>query len=282
MSVVVPRSLDEVYAALAAEPDATLLMGGTDLMVEVNFGHRRPSGVVALTRVDELRGWRRDGDGLFLGAGLTYTEMERGELADLLPALAQAARTVGSPQIRNAGTVGGNLGTGSPAGDTLPVLAALDAVVVLGSAAGVRELPWHEFCVGPKRTDRQPGEVILGVRVGLPDGPQEFLKVGTRNAMVISVASVAVVTDRTAREVRVGLGSVGPTPLRAPDAEAWVAGEVDWAGWRVRGDRAAVCAEFGARVGAAARPIDDHRSTADYRRRAVEVCARRALARVLA
>jgi CO/xanthine dehydrogenase FAD-binding subunit len=281
MSVVVPRSLPEVYAALAEQPDAVLLMGGTDLMVEVNFGHRRPSGVVALHRVDELRGWRRDGEGVFLGAGLTYTEMETGELADLLPALAQAARTVGSPQIRNAGTVGGNLGTGSPAGDTLPVLAALDAVVVLGSSAGVRELRWDEFCVGPKRTARRDDEVILGVRVPVPDGPQEFLKVGTRNAMVIAVASVAVVTDLASRSVRVGLGSVGPTPLRAPDAESWVVGEVDWDARRLRGDRDAVCAEFGARVAAAARPIDDHRSTARYRRHAVEVCARRALARVL-
>ncbi len=281
MSVVVPRNLPEVYAALAEDPAATLLMGGTDLMVEVNFGHRRPSHVVALARVEELRGWRRDGDGVFLGAGLTYTEMETGELADLLPALAQAARTVGSPQIRTAGTVGGHRGTGSPAGDTLPVLAALDAVVVLGSADGVRELPWSEFCVGPKRTARADGEVILGVRVAVPEGPQEFLKVGTRNAMVISVAGVAVVTDVAARAVKVGLGSVGPTPLRAPDAEAWVAGEVDWAARRLAGDREAVCAEFGRRVAAAARPIDDHRSTADYRRHAVEVCARRALDRVL-
>jgi CO/xanthine dehydrogenase FAD-binding subunit len=284
MSVVVPRSLPEVYAALAEEPDALLLMGGTDLMVEVNFGHRRPTSVVALQRVEELRGWRREGDQLVLGAGLTYTEMETGELAALLPALAQAARTVGSPQIRNAGTLGGNLGTASPAGDTLPVLAALDAVVVLGSAAGVRELPWDEFCVGPKRTARRDGEVILAVRVAVPSGPQEFLKVGTRNAMVIAVASVALVADVPGRSVRVGLGSVGPTPLRAPDAEAWVAGRIDWDARRLRGDgagdAAAVAAEFGVRVAAAARPIDDHRSTADYRRHAVGVCARRALARV--
>jgi CO/xanthine dehydrogenase FAD-binding subunit len=283
MSVVVPRTLPEVYAALEEEPDAVLLMGGTDLMVEVNFGHRRPMGVVALHRVAELRGWRRDGDRLFLGAGLTYTEMETGELAALLPALAQAARTVGSPQIRNAGTIGGNLGTASPAGDTLPVLAALDAVVVLGSASGVRELTWDEFCTGPKRTARRDGEVILGVRLAVPTGPQEFLKVGTRNAMVIAVASVALVTDVPSRSLRVGLGSVGPTPLRAPDAEAWVADRVDWDAGRLSGDPAtvaAVAAEFGARVAAAARPIDDHRSTADYRRHAIGVCARRALARV--
>ncbi len=146
-----PRSLPEVYAALEAEPEAVLLMGGTDLMVEVNFGHRRPTGVVALDRVDRAAGLAARGRrGVPRAPALTYTEMETGELADLLPALAQAARTVGSPQIRNAGTVGGNLGTGSPAGDTLPVLAALDAVVVLGSAAGVRELPWHGFCVGPE------------------------------------------------------------------------------------------------------------------------------------
>ena len=280
MTVVLPRSLDEALAALAAEPDAHVLAGGTDFMVEVNFGHRRPPAVVALQHVAELRHWRRDGDHITLGAGVTYTDLQSAELAAVLPALAHAARGVGSPQIRNAGTVGGNLGTASPAGDTLPVLAALDAVVLLASAdEGTREVPFPEFVVGPKRTTRRPGELIVGVRVPVLRGGQEYVKVGTRNAMVISVAAVALVVDLDGRTVRCGLGSVGPTPLRAPDAEAWVAQHVDWDAGRVPDPR--TYETFGAMVAEASRPIDDHRSTADYRRHAIGVCARRTLMRVL-
>src|SRR5262245_9652681 len=165
MTVEVPRSLAEALDAIERRPDAHVLAGGTDFMVEVNFGHRRPPAVLALSRVDELRRWWRDGDDVMLGAGLTYTDMSQPELAALVPALAQAARTVGSPQIRNAGTLGGNLGTGSPAGDTLPVLVALDAIVGLQSSAGRRELPIGEFLVAPKRTARQPNEIIVDVRV---------------------------------------------------------------------------------------------------------------------
>jgi CO/xanthine dehydrogenase FAD-binding subunit len=291
VTVAVPRSLDEAFAALAAEPDAHLLMGGTDLMVEVNYGHRRPPAVVALDRVPELRGWERSSDGrsVLLRAGLTYTEMESADLAALLPALAQAARTVGSPQIRNAGTIGGNLATASPAGDTLPVLAALDATIVLGSAGGqVRELAWDELIVGVKRTTRRPDEIILGARVPVRRGPQEFLKVGTRNAMVIAVASVAVIVDLDAGAVSVGLGSVGPVPLRAREAEAWVAERLRFDGpsglTTVDGSPATatdLAAEFGRLVANAARPIDDQRSSAVYRTHAIGVCARRALMRAL-
>jgi CO/xanthine dehydrogenase FAD-binding subunit len=264
---------------LAAQPDAQLLAGGTDFMVEVNFGHRRPRSVIALHRVPELRGWQQQGDTLVLGSGLTYTEMLDEPLAGLVPALAQAARTVGSPQIRNAGTLGGNLGTGSPAGDTLPVLVALDATVQLASAAGGRHLPVRQFVTGPKATALQPGEVIVSVHVPVLDGPQEFLKVGTRNAMVISVASVALVTDRVGHTVRCGLGSVGPVPLRAEEAEAWAAERVPWDGSALGAE---VAEGFGQRVAAAALPITDHRSTADYRRHAVGVCATRALRRAFA
>src|SRR3954470_8055542 len=158
MPVVCPTSLDEALAVLAEHPEAQLLAGGTDFMVEVNFGHRRPAAVVSLHAVEELRGWSRAGDTLTLGAAVTYRELLAPPLADLVPALAQAARTVGSPQIRNAGTLGGNLATASPAGDTLPVLAALDAVVLLQSSGGTREVSFDRFCVGPKRTDLQPGE----------------------------------------------------------------------------------------------------------------------------
>jgi CO/xanthine dehydrogenase FAD-binding subunit len=278
--VSLPRTLDEVYAALDADPAAQLLAGGTDLLVELNHGRRRVSSVVALRHVAELRGWRQDGDTVVIGAGCTYREMEEPDFASFVPALSTAARTVGSPQIRSAGTIGGNIATASPAGDTLPVLVALEATLTLGSSAGVRSVPVEEFFTGPKRTVRAPNEVIVDVRVPVLDGPQEYLKIGTRNAMVIAVADLALVVDRSARNVRCAMGSVGPTVLRARDAEAWVAGEIDWTAGTVDVVDA-TCIAFARLVADAARPIDDHRSTAAYRRRGIEVLAARALGRVL-
>jgi CO/xanthine dehydrogenase FAD-binding subunit len=279
VTVALPRSLEEAFAALEALPDAQLLAGGTDFVVEVNFGHRRPASVVGLRRVGELAGYELADGELVLRAGLTYRQMEgEPELARALPALADAARTVGSPQIRNAGTLGGNLGTASPAGDTLPLLAALDARVVLARRGGTRTLPLAEFVVGPKRTAIRPGEVILEARVPRVRGPQQFLKVGTRNAMVIAIASCALVVDLDARAVRCGLGSVGPVPIRPRRAEEFIAGEIDWAGPRAS---PGAVERFGQLVAAEARPITDHRSTADYRRHAVEVIAARALRRSL-
>jgi CO/xanthine dehydrogenase FAD-binding subunit len=280
VTVLLPDSLDRACAQLADHPEAHVLAGGTDFMVEVNFGHRRPEAVLSLARVPELRGWRTDGGRLVLGAGVTYTELTDAAVAELAPALAQAARTVGSPQIRNAGTIGGNLGTGSPAGDTLPVLAALDAEVELVSITGTRTLPIADYCVGPKRTARYSTELIASVSIPVAKGPQEYLKVGPRNAMVISVAGLAAVADLDARTVAVGLGSVGPVPLRALAAEAWIASRVDWTAGRLTDP--ADASEFGRLVAAAARPIDDHRATADYRRHCVGVLARRALTRMFA
>jgi CO/xanthine dehydrogenase FAD-binding subunit len=280
MAVHAPRSLADLYGALADSPEAQLLAGGTDFMVEVNFGHRHPAAVIALRDVAELKSWRIDDGTVVLGATCTYAELEGPEIATLVPALAQAARTVGSPQIRNAGTIGGNLGTASPAGDTLPVLAALDARVVVGSSKGVRTLTLDELIVGPKRTTLEPGEIIIEVRVPVLDGPQEYLKIGTRNAMVIAVADVAIVIDREGRNVRCAMGSVGPTIIRAHDAEQWVNDYIDWSAGHLDDDAAA--AEFGQRVAAAARPIDDHRSTAAYRRHGVEVLAARGLRRAFA
>jgi CO/xanthine dehydrogenase FAD-binding subunit len=273
MAVLSPATLDEALTALAAYPEAHVLAGGTDFMVEVNFGHRRPDDVVALGRVDELRAWSATDDAVRLGGGMTCTQLLDSALAGRLPALAQAARTVGSPQIRNAATIGGNLGTGSPAGDLLPVLSALDATITLRSAAGTRDLSIHEFLLGPKRTALAPGELVVEVLVPTARGPQEFLKVGVRNAMVIAIASVALVVQDGV--VAIAAGSVGPTVLRARDAEAWLSSRAD-------GASDVVAAEFGRRVADEMRPIDDHRSTADYRRRAVEVMATRALRRVTA
>lgn len=279
MSVVAPNSIDAVLTAMREQPDAHLLAGGTDLMVEVNFGHRRPPAVIALRNVRELRERRRVGTTLSLGSGVTYAHLGASDVALTHPALAAAARTVGSPQIRNAGTLGGNVGTGSPAGDTLPVLAAFDAVIRLTATDGTqRDVSWREFFVGPKRTARQPNELITEVDIPVLNARQDYLKVGTRNAMVISVAGLALVIDVDGRTVRCALGSVGPVPIRATDAETWVAEHIDWDDMRVGNSHARV---FGEMVAAASKPIDDHRSTANYRRHAVGVLAERALQRLL-
>lgn len=261
-----PHDLDAALRALQSDPDATLLAGGTDVMVEVNAGHAHPAHVVALRRVEELRTW----EGNRIGAGTTYTTMERGPH----PALAQLARTVGSPQIRNAGTIGGNLGTASPAGDSLPFLAALDASVELHGAGGGRVLRWDEFITGVKRTARRPDEII--VAAVLPDEVplrQAFGKIGVRNAMVISMVSACVMRYDDGRTA-VALGAVGPTPLRARTAEAMISVEP--------APSDATLAEFARLVSQEVRPITDHRGTEAYRRHASGVLARRLLERCLA
>ncbi len=248
-------------------------------MVELNGGHRQVSSVVAVNRLAELRTWRHDPAAglLHLGAGITYAEIATSPIATWVPALAQAARTVGSPQIRHAATIGGNLGTCSPAGDGLPVLAALGAVVHLASqAGGTRRAVRVEFMVGPKRTVLEPGELITGVTVPVLEGWQGYSKVGVRNAMVIAVASAALVTDSAARSVRIALGSVGPVILRCPEAEALVMERADFQQRRIDAGTVQAFVEL---VRSAARPIDDHRSTAAYRRQAVGVLAGRLLRR---
>lgn len=281
MPVFVPTSLEEAFDVLARFPDGELLAGGTDFMVEVNYARRRPQAVVALRRVIELSGWRQEASEVVLGAAMTYTELMQPGISALVPGLAQAARTVGSPQIRNAGTLGGNLGTASPAGDTLPVLAALDANVVLRSRDRLRQLSLAELITGPKATALEAGEIITGIRV--PAGPtsQEFLKVGTRNAMVIAVANAALVIDWVDRSVRCALGSVGPVIIRATDAEAFASSMIDWEERNMASGRDTL-EGFVELVREAVRPIDDHRSTGAYRRHAAGVCAGRALERALA
>lgn len=270
-----PTTIDEATALLAHHPRAMLLAGGTDAMVEINDGHRRPNAsVVAVNRIAALRSWRHDPatKTLTVGAGVTYTELMHEPIASLAPALAEASRTVGSPQIRNAGTLGGNLGTSSPAGDGLPVLAALDAKLTLASATGGRTMAVTDFIVGVKRTAIEPGELITEITLPVVEGWQGYAKVGVRNAMVIAVASVALVVDRTHEQVAVALGSVGPTILRCPDAEELLASSIDWATLTAPTD---ALEHFAASVSAASRPITDHRSTAEYRRHAVGVLAKR-------
>jgi CO/xanthine dehydrogenase FAD-binding subunit len=280
MSILAPRSLAELHRDLADQPGAHLVAGGTDLMVEVNYGHRRPETVISLRRVDELKTWEVSGDRMRIGAGVTWTQLMKSAAATLQPALAQAARTVGSPQIRNAGTLGGNVGTASPAGDGLPVLYALNSNVVLGSVRGRRSVPIADFISGPKRTQIEPDEVIEELDLPILNGKQHFSKIGARNAMVISVAGLALVIDNDARSVRCALGSVGPTILRATAAEEMVSAAIDWADGPAIGNAEDIVS-FGELVAQAARPIDDHRSTARYRRHAVGVMARRALMRCL-
>ena len=278
MSVTVARTLDEALQALGEHPDHHVLAGGTDLMVEVNMGHRRPPGIVAVERIPELRSWTWDPATrtVRLGACVRYAEILAEPLAGWLPALAQAARTVGSPQIRAAATIGGNLATCSPAGDGLPVLAALEAVVHLRSAGGARDLPFAEFMTGPKRSALAPGELIEAVTVPAARGWQGFAKVGVRNAMVIATANAALTVDDEAGRVALALGSVGPTIIRCSQAEALAAEQCDFTN---RAVAEPVVRAFADAARAAARPIDDHRSTADYRRHAIGVLAGRLLRR---
>ncbi len=280
MPVLVARRIDEALAAMGAEPRAEPLAGGTDLMVEINFGRKRLDNVVAIDRLDELKAltWGRN-ERVRVGGGVTYTRLLREGAGSV--ALAEASRTVGSPQIRNAGTIGGNVVTSSPAGDTLPVLAALEATIVLRSARGERRVPFAEFMTGPKRNVRRPDELVLAAEWDDAGPAQTFIKVGTRNAMVIAVASLALVVDRARRRVGVALGSCGPTILRATDAERFAAGLFSERGWEKQlRATAAEGAEFGRLVASAARPIDDVRGTAAYRRHVLAVIAGRALARV--
>jgi CO/xanthine dehydrogenase FAD-binding subunit len=279
MEFLQPRSLADALAAKAERPEAVPIAGGTDVMVELNFDRERPPALLDLSRVGELAAWDREDGRLRVGAGVTYTR-SIAELAGPLPGLALASRTVGSPQIRNRGTIGGNLGSASPAGDCHPVLLAAGAEVEVASAAGTRRIPADRFFTGPKESALGPAELILAVHVPAATGPQQFAKIGTRNAMVIALCSFALVLDPEHGRVGTGIGSAGPTPLRAREAERFLQGELDAEGlWDSRdpiGDAAA--GRFGELVAAAAEPIDDVRGTAAYRVHALGVLARRTLA----
>jgi len=274
-----PGSWTETLAVKADMPTAVPLAGGTDFMVELNFGALRPPAVLDLTKVSELRRWDIEGGQVRLGAGVTYSQVIA-DLRDRLPGLALAARTVGSPQIRNRGTIGGNLGTASPAGDAHPPLLAAGAEVEVASSRGTRIVPIDQFFIGPKRNVLDADELIAAVRIPLPSGPEQFSKIGTRNAMVIAVAAFSLALHPDKREVGTGIGSAGPTPRRAWQAEKFLADALAEAGlWESRARLPdAIAAEFGRLVAAAAEPIDDVRGTAAYRRHCLSVMARRTLA----
>lgn len=279
MPVLIPRNVDELVEVFQANPQAKLLAGGTDYMVEVNLHGRKPETMISLRRVKELTEWsvRANQSRITIGAGVPYADMEVGEIARLVPALAQAARTVGSPQIRAAGTLGGNLGTCSPAGDSLPVLAALGATIHVIGPDGNRDIEFADFMVGVKKNSLQPSEFVHSVSLPLVEGWQGYAKVGTRNAMVISTASACLVRDSDEGFVAIALGSVGPTIIRAHAAESWLMKSTSLRGGSQLDP--SIAQEFGRRVAQESRPIDDHRSTADYRRHAIGVLAQRLLTR---
>lgn len=277
MDFLAPTTWADALAAKAEQPDAVPVAGGTDVMVEINFDHRRPPALLDLTRVPELREWAPQDGVIRLGAGVTYSRIIT-ELGATLPGLAMAARTVGSPQIRNRGTVGGNLGAASPAGDSHPALLAADAIVEVASVRGTRQLPAAEFYTGVKRNALAPDELISAVLIPPAGGPQQFCKIGTRNAMVIAVAAFGIALHPDRREIGTGIGSAAPTPRTAPDAAAFLAGEIEAAGlWESRGELpAGLAVDFGRRVRDAAAPIDDVRGSAAYRLHSLSVMARRA------
>jgi len=276
MTVIVAKELTTALTALREHGDARLIQGGTDLMVEINFNHVKPATMISLRDIKSLRTIRRDQPGILsIGSGVPYSIIEGEPVLSAIPALAQAARTVGSPQIRAAGSLGGNLGTCSPAGDTLPVMFALDAMIHLSTVDSSRVVSIHDFMTGVKRSVRQHDEIITTIDFPIINGWQGYSKVGVRNAMVISVASACLVADHENADVRIALGSVGPTIIRCRAAESWLKSTLDLS------TREAisldVANEFGRRAAEESSPIDDHRSTAQYRRHAISVLASRLL-----
>jgi len=274
-----PATWADALAIKAEQPAALAIAGGTDVMVDINFDRVRPAALLDLTGVSELAEWSADGPVIRLGAGVPYARVI-GELGDRLPGLAMASRTVGSPQIRNRGTVGGNLGSASPAGDAHPPLLACDTVVEAASVRGSRDIPIREFFTGVKRSALAPDELIAAVRVPVADGPQQFSKVGVRNAMVIAVCSFAIALHPGRGRAGTGFGSAAPTPRPAPAAEEFLAAELAERGlWDSPGPLPEpVVRRFGDLVAEAATPIDDVRGTAAYRRHSLAVMARRTLA----
>lgn len=260
--VLMPTTIEEALEMRHAHPESTVINGGTDLMVAVNYRRAEPQSLLDLSRVDDLRRWGQEGDTLRIGAGVSFATLERAPFITLSPALAEAARTVGSKQIRNRGTIGGNLATCSPAGDGWPPLVAGMAEVEVASVRGRRTLPISDFALGPKRSDLADDELIVAVTLPLARGRETFLKVGPRNSMVISIASLALVIDPERDELRAAYGSAGPVVglVRLPIGEARDLPEA---------------------VASSCSPIDDVRGSAAYRRHALRVLTTRAVDRCL-
>ena len=278
MEFLQPSDWQEALELKAAHPEARPIFGGTDVMVELNFDRERPAAMMDLTRVQEIKEWSEENGGLRVGAGVTYARIIA-ELGDRLPGLAMASMTVGSPQIRNRGTVGGNLGTASPAGDGLPPLYASDAEVEVASTDGTRRIPVVDFITGPKRNAMRPDELIAAFYIPEAEGPQQYSKIGTRNAMVIAVCSFGLALHPEQGKVGTCIGSAAPTPVRAREAEEFVEGVLAEGNlWETRGALSeSALKRFGEMVEMSARPISDVRGAAAYRTHAVGVLARRTL-----
>lgn len=278
MEFLQPATWEEALAVKAEHPAAVAIAGGTDVMVEINHGRLRPRHLLDLSRLEVLQHREVGTHRVVLGAAVPYATVIE-ELSRAVPGLALAVRTVGSPQIRSRGSVGGNLGSASPAGDAHPALLAAGAEVEVASVRGSRRIPLEQFFTGVKRHALADDELIRAVHIERADGPQQFSKVGPRNAMVIAVCSFALALHPTARTVRTGLGSVAPTPVRAREAERFLAEVLQETGCWESGDppRPAAVHRFAELVAAACRPVDDVRGTAAYRRHAVAVMARRTL-----
>ena len=250
-----PTSLDDALRLLRDEGPLVPLAGCTDLYVALNFGTLPASRFLNLWNLDELRAIGVAGGVLSIGALATYTDVIRSPLVRRrLPMLVAAAREVGGVQIQNRGTIGGNVANASPAGDTLPVLAAADAIVVLHSADGVRRVPFTAFYTGYRQSVRRPDELIVALEIPSSRGRQWFRKVGTRAAQAISKVVMAAVEPPGREAPRIAVGSVAPTVVRLPSTEAALAG-----GASIEDAQRILLEEIA--------PIDDLRSTAEYRRR---------------
>ncbi|MEU2394454.1 FAD binding domain-containing protein [Streptomyces sp. NPDC007369] len=278
MEFLRPATWEEALAAKAEYPAALPIAGGTDVMVEINFDHRRPEYLLDLTRIGLLYEWEVGEEATVLGAAVPYTDIVE-RLRGPLPGLALASHTVASPQIRNRGSVGGNLGTASPAGDAHPALLAAGAEVEAESVRGSRLIPIDAFYTGVKRNALAPDELIRAIRIANATGPQQFSKVGTRNAMVIAVCAFGMALHPRSRTVRTGIGSAAPTPVRAGVAEEFLCAALEEGGFWESGQdlTPSVVRQFGMLAAASCNPIDDVRGTAKYRRHAVGVLARRQL-----
>ncbi|MGX1760430.1 FAD binding domain-containing protein [Streptomyces lydicus] len=278
MDFLRPASWEEALAAKAEHPTAVPIAGGTDVMVEINFDHRRPAYLLDLNRIGDLSEWEVGEKTVRLGASVPYTQIMENLRAEL-PGLALASHTVASPQIRNRGGVGGNLGTASPAGDAHPALLAAGCEVEVESVRGRRMIPIDDFYTGVKRNAMEADELIRSVHLPKADGPQQFSKVGTRNAMVIAVCAFGIALHPTARTVRTGIGSAAPTPVRAREAEDFLAAALEEGGFWESGNPLppSLAKQFAQLASGACNPIDDVRGSAKYRRHAVGIMARRTL-----
>ncbi|MFE3883306.1 FAD binding domain-containing protein [Streptomyces lydicus] len=278
MDFLRPASWEEALAAKAEHPTAVPIAGGTDVMVEINFDHRRPAYLLDLNRIGDLSEWEVGEKTVRLGASVPYTQIMENLRAEL-PGLALASHTVASPQIRNRGGVGGNLGTASPAGDAHPALLAGGCEVEVESVRGRRMIPIDDFYTGVKRNAMEADELIRSVHLPKADGPQQFSKVGTRNAMVIAVCAFGIALHPTARTVRTGIGSAAPTPVRAREAEDFLAAALEEGGFWESGAPLppSLAKQFAQLASGACNPIDDVRGSAKYRRHAVGIMARRTL-----